>query len=212
MDDKSNIIELSLPKKTSIEELKDNINKDIDKGNIRLRLIGKFSQPERILKEKSNLKKYNVESPVNILCENLKEKEEINEHQLLLIFMLRNIKEKNYYNKKIKIINFDKNTFDSQILYLHCREYSNWKNITISKYIRGLYNYEIIREYDEKGKPINLKKGQFTLRDSDWIAIRNDDEEESEKDNYMTEYDIKENENNEKNKKKLSNQNKKKKL
>ena len=209
LDDKSNIIELSLPKKTSIEELKDNINKDIDKGNIRLRLIGKFSQPERILKEKSNLKKYNVESPVNILCENLKEKEEINEHQLLLIFMLRNIKEKNYYNKKIKIINFDKNTFDSQILYLHCREYSNWKNITVSKYIRGLYNYEIIREYDEKGKPINLKKGQFTLRDSDWIAIRNDDEEESEKDNFMTEYDIKENEIIEKNKKILSTQNKK---
>ena len=123
--------------------------------------------------------------------------------------MLRNMKEKNYYNKKIKIINFDKNTFDSQILYLHCREYSNWKNITISKYIRGLYNYEIIREYDEKGKPINLKKGQFTLRDSDWIAIRNDDEEESEKDNFMTEYDIKENEIIEKNKKILSTQNKK---
>ena len=209
LDDKNNIIELTLPKKTTIDELKDNINKDIDKGNMRLRLIGKYNQPERILKEKSNLKKYNVESPVNILYENLKNKEEINEHQLFLIFMLRNIKEKKYYNKTIKIINFDKNTFDSQILYLHCREFSNWKNITVSKYIRGMYNYEIIKEYDEKGKPINLKKGQFTLRDSDWIAIRNDDEEESEKDNFMTEFDIKENENLEKTNKILTTQNKK---
>ena len=209
LDDKNNIIELTLPKKTTIDELKDNINKDIDKGNMRLRLIGKYNQPERILKEKSNLKKYNVESPVNILYENLKNKEEINEHQLFLIFMLRNIKEKKYYNKAIKIINFEKKIFDSQILYLHCREFSNWKNITVSKYIRGMYNYEIIKEYDQKGKPINLKKGQFSLRDSDWIAIRNDDEEESEKDNFMTEYDIKENENLEKNKKLLSSQNKK---
>ena len=61
-------------------------------------------------------------------------------------------------------------------------------NIQIAKYNRGQYDYEIIKEVDDNDKSISLKKGNYFLRDSDWIAIINLDEENE----FSTEIDVKE--------------------
>ena len=60
-------------------------------------------------------------------------------------------------------------------------------NISIAKYNRATYDYEEIQEYDENNNPISLKKGNYSLRDSDWIAIKNLDEDNND---FKTPFDI----------------------
>ena len=203
-------LELKLPKKTTIKELKEKINIE-KKLNLNLdllliRVIGKYYQLERILKNDNyDLKKYNLESPINLFVEILKEPlfkdipEQINEIQnkkkskikekekeTLIILMQKNKKENIYENKKIYFIQNDPNIFGTKELYDLCRIHSNWMNISIAKYNKGNYDYELIKEYDDKNKSTSLKKGNYILRDSDWIAIINLDEDV----NFVTNYDI----------------------
>ena len=178
---------MTVAKKTTISELKVMINDKIDINKIRLRLIGKYNQPERILKNENTLSKYNVESPVRILYEELPTEETLTENEMFIVLMKRDIKNKQYTDKTIIKVN---STITSDKLYEQCREYIKAKNISIAKHIRGMYMWEAIREYDDKGKAMNLRKGQITIRDSDWIGVRNDDEEDSSKDDFNTEFDV----------------------
>ena len=187
IDDSKSISNMTVAKKTTISELKVMINDKIDINKIRLRLIGKYNQPERILKNENTLSKYNVESPVRILYEELPTEETLTENEMFIVLMKRDIKNKQYTDKTIIKVN---STITSDKLYEQCREYIKAKNISIAKHIRGMYMWEAIREYDDKGKAMNLRKGQITIRDSDWIGVRNDDEEDSSKDDFNTEFDV----------------------
>ena len=205
--EKMNKLELALPKKTTIKELKTKLNKKIDNNLLLIRVIGKYNQLERILKNDNyDLKKYNLESPINLFVEELKEplfiKEEVindeiksnkkgknvkeKEKETLIVLMQRNKKENIYENKKIFFIQNDPNIFTTKDLYDLCRIHSKWMNISIAKYNKGNYEYELIEEFDDNNKPFSLKKGNYNLRDSDWIAIKNLDED----DVFMTKFDI----------------------
>ena len=97
-------LEMKLPKKTTILELKSKINNNISPNLLLIRLIGKNNQLERVLKNDNyDLKKYNLESPINLFVEELKEtlfnsdnknNEENNNNDI-------NDKNKNKKNKKI---------------------------------------------------------------------------------------------------------------
>ena len=100
--------------------------------------------------------------------------------------MQKNKAENIYENKKIYFIQYDSNIFNTKELYDLCRIHSNWMNISIAKYNKGNFQYEEIKEYDKNNKPFSLKKGNYTLRDSDWIAIINLDND----DNFFTDFDI----------------------
>ena len=200
-------LELQIPKKTKIKELKEMINKDISPNLLLVRVIGKYNQLERILKNDNyDLKKYNLESPINLFVENLEEplfnnndnqeeKETKNknnkkannnkDNEIMIFLMQRNKKEDKYENKKRYIIQNDPNIFGTKELYDLCRIHSNWMNISIAKYNRGMYDYEEIKEYDENNNSISLKKGNYFLRDSDWVAIKNLDED----DDFATVFD-----------------------
>jgi hypothetical protein len=213
--------ELVLPKKTTVNQLKLKINENISPNLLLVRVIGKYNQLERVLKnENYDLKKYNLESPINLFVEELKEPlftseadgaggpNEGNEgdgknkkgkgkgknqkannskdNEMMIVLMQKNKKENKYENKKIYYIQNDPNIFGSKELYDLCRIHSNWMNISIAKYNRGTYDYEEIREYDENTNSFSLKKGNYSLRDSDWIAIRNIDED----DDFNTEFDL----------------------
>jgi hypothetical protein len=39
--------------------------------------------------------------------------------------------------------------------------------------------------------PINLRKSPYSLKDGDWIGVRNDNEEGNDKDDFQTEEDKK---------------------
>ena len=110
----------------------------------------------------------------------------MNDKEILIVLMQKNKKENIYENKKIFFIQNDPNIFGTKELYDLCRIHSNWMNISIAKYNKGNYDYEEIKEYDDNNKSISLKKGNYTLRDSDWIAIKNLDED----DVFMTKFDI----------------------
>ena len=191
-------MELKLPKKTTIKELKSKINKkSINENLLLIRVIGKYNQLERILKnENFDLKKYNLESPINLFIEELKEPifdinnekeaKKNKEKETLIVLMQKNKIENKYENKKIYFIQNVPNIFGTKELYDLCRIHSNWMNISIAKYNKGNYEYEEIKEYDENNNSLSLKKGNYTLRDSDWVAIINLDND----DNFNTEYDI----------------------
>ena len=195
-------LELKLPKKTTIKELKSKLNKNINDNLLLIRVIGKYNQLERILKNDNfDLKKYNLESPINLFIEELKEpifdtsddsheqkkkKDKDKEKETLIVLMQKNKEESKYQNKKVFFIKNNPNIFGTKELYDLCRIHSNWMNISIAKYNKGNYEYEEIKEYDENNKSISLKKGNYSLRDSDWIAIINLDND----DNFNTNYDI----------------------
>ena len=193
------IIKLQLPKKTTIKQLKSRINKDknINENLLLIRVIGKYNQLERILKNDNfDLKKYNLESPINLFVEELKEpifnkdnepeQKGGKEKETLIVLMQKNKKENKYENKKIFYIQNNPNVFGTKELYDLCRIHSNWMNISIAKYNKGNYEYEEIKEYDDNNKSLSLKKGNYCLRDSDWIAIINLDNDN----NFNTDFDI----------------------
>ena len=207
-------LELQLPKKTTILQLKSKINDKISPDLLLVRVIGKYNQLERILKNDNyDLKKYNLESPINLFVEELEKpiftsnntnnEENKNDNQknkkgkktnnkdnkdneVMIVLMQKNNKEKKYENKKVIYILNDPNIFGTKDLYELCRIHSGWMNISIAKYNRGTYNYDEILEYDESGNSFSLKKGNYFLRDSDWIAIKNLDEN----DDFKTDFDI----------------------
>ena len=194
-------LELKLPKKTTIKELKYKLNKNMDDNLLLIRVIGKYNQLERILKNDNfDLKKYNLESPINLFVEELKDpifntngiqdqkkkNEKEKEKETLIVLMQKNKEESKYENKKIFFIQNNPSVFGTKELYDLCRIHSNWMNISIAKYNKGNYEYEEIKEYDENNKSISLKKGNYSLRDSDWIAIINLDNDN----NFNTNYDI----------------------
>jgi hypothetical protein len=73
LEDKTKL-ELVLPKKTTVSQLKLKINEKISPSLLLVRVIGKYNQLERVLKnENYDLKKYNLESPINLFVEELKE-------------------------------------------------------------------------------------------------------------------------------------------
>ena len=201
----NNRLELKIPKKTTIKELKNKIKekKNINENLMLIRVIGKYYQLERILKNDNfDLKKYNLESPINLFVEETKEpifnnnseetktetkkSKQIKEKETLIVLMQRNKQEDKYINKKIFFIQNDPNIFGTKELYDLCRIHSNWMNISIAKYNKGTYDYEEIKEYDENNKSYSLKKGNYNLRDSDWIAIKNLDED----DIFCTQFDL----------------------
>lgn len=183
----------------SIRELKTEIVKsttyeNIDPNLIRLRFIGNKNEPERVVYEKDksdmNLKKFNAISPIKLLMEILPQPYIYTKNSILLVFMLRDSKKKTYYNKSVQMIELNDCALDSEILYKKCREFSQWNNISIAKYFRGFFKWEILNEFDNKGKPIKLNKGSCIIRSSDWIGIRNDDEKDNLNDNFLTDVDI----------------------
>ena len=228
-DDKKKL-ELKLPKKTTVLELKTKINEKISPNLLLVRVIGKYNQLERILKNDNyTLKKYNLESPINLFVEELEEpifnvggstgnigdssgdgvpdgdkggekrnkknknkKNKNNnntdniDNDTLIVLMQRNKKENKYINKKTFYIQNDPNIFGTKELYELCRIHTNWMNISVAKYNRGMYEYEEILEYDENNNSMSLKKGNYFLRDSDWVAIKNLDED----DEFKTDFDI----------------------
>mgnify|MGYP002624222439 CR=1 FL=1 len=214
-------LELTLPKKTTVSELKLKIKENISPNLLLVRVIGKYNQLERVLKnENYDLKKYNLESPINLFVEELKEplftsgdngvgdpnkgnergdknkkgkgkgkNQKANnskDNEMMIVLMQKNKKENKYENKKIYYIQNDPSIFGSRELYDLCRIHSNWMNISIAKYNRGAYDYEEIKEYDENNNSFSLKKGNYFLRDSDWVAIINIDEDA----NFNTEFDL----------------------
>ena len=206
------IIKLQLPKKTTIKQLKSRINKDknINENLLLIRVIGKYNQLERILKNDNfDLKKYNLESPINLFVEELKEpifnkdnepeQKGGKEKETLIVLMQKNKNENKYENKKIFYIQNNPNIFGTKELYDLCRIHSNWMNISIAKYNKGNYEYEEIKEYDDNNKSLSLKKGNYCLRDSDWIAIINLDNDN----NFNTDFDIQQQNDNKKKKEEL---------
>ena len=197
-------LELRLPKKTTVLQLKSKINDKISPNLLLVRVIGKYNHLERILKNDNfDLKKYNLESPINLFVEELNEpifnnysiiNNEENENndkkykknqkmnnkdiETMIILMQRNKKENKYENKKVYYIQNDPNIFGTKQLYDLCRYHSKWMNISIAKYNRGTYDYEEIQEFDENNNSFSLKKGNYFIRDSDWIAIKNLDEDD----------------------------------
>ena len=100
--------------------------------------------------------------------------------------MQKNKKENKYENKKDYYIQNDPNIFGTKELYDLCRIHTNWMNICVAKYNRGTYEYEEIKEFDDNNKSFSLKKGNYFIRDSDWIAIKNIDEDVD----FKTDFDI----------------------
>ncbi len=91
-----------------------------------------------------------------------------------------------YEEKRSFIIPYSENNhLYSDYLYDNLRILYDKRDITIAKYSKYYYEWEIIPEFDEKG-PINLKKSNFNLKDGDWIAVRDDNFSDNSKDDFST--------------------------
>jgi hypothetical protein len=200
LDDSNPCLTLNLPKETQLKTLKEiiicdlklklNDNQSLLNNKLRLRVVGKKLDPERILKgDDFPLKKLNIDNPSNILMEVLENEEDLKENEIQLYTWIRNVKDKSYYDKKSIIFQFNNNLASSDQLYAKCLVVSGFKNISIAKYVKFNYTWELIPEMEESG-PINLRKA-FNLRDGDWIGIRNEDEELDFVDDFQTPEDIK---------------------
>jgi len=159
--------------------------------NIRLRTINKKMDADKILKnDQVVIKKLITENPSKILIEILDREENLKDNQTQLYLFERNCENKNYQKKtNFYLTSNENNQLYSDNLYNYVRILFGKNDLTIAKYSKYYYEWEIIPEYDEKG-PINLKKSNFNLKDGDWIAVRDDSLlSNKKKDDFSTEED-----------------------
>jgi hypothetical protein len=184
-----------LENETKISDLTDTANK-IKENNtkiLRLRIINKKQDADKIIKnDLMPIKKLITENPSKILIEFLEKEENLKDNQIQLYLLERNSENKTYRKKLNFIITAaENNQILSDNLYNNVRFLYGKTEITLAKYSKYYYEWEIIPEFDEKG-PINLKKSNFNLKDGDWIAVRNDSLlENNKKDDFSTEEDKK---------------------
>jgi hypothetical protein len=146
---------------------------------------------ERIIKNDDMIiKKLFSENNIKILVEFLEKEENLTENEIQLYIFNRNSHRKIYENKKNYILNIENNKITSEEFYNSLRKFCHNDNITIAKYAKYFYEWEIIPEMGSEGV-YNLLKSNFKIKDGDWISIRNDDIENSEKDDFSTEEDKK---------------------
>ena len=153
-------------KQSIIEKLylESNIECNITINKIRLRVISKKGEAERILRGNSNpIKKLRIDNPCCLLLEQLNLEEDLGENTLQLYLFERDSKKSTYVNKKSILFTYQ-NTASSNLLYDMIRSEINLKNITIAKHTKSYYNWEIIPEM-ENDQPINLKKSNYNLKD-----------------------------------------------
>ena len=179
-ENNKNNLNYILNKDDSIKSIKDKITNNNDNINIRLRVIGKFNQLERILKNDTlTIKDYNLENPINLFYEELTDNNLLTKNdEILLIF--QKVENKTFTNKKI--INIKTTDLNIEFLYNLVKEKYNIENkFYLSKYIRGLYNFEVLYKSDNKN--IHLKK---ILKDSDWIIILESEKEKISNEDFFT--------------------------
>jgi len=197
-ENNKNVLNFILNKEDSIKTIKDKITNN---NNIRLRVIGKYNQLERILKNDTlTIKDYNLENPINLYYEELSDNNSLTKNdEILLIF--QKVENKTFTNKKM--INIKITELNIEFLYNIVKEkYKIENKFYLSKYIRGLYNFEVLFKKDNKN--IHLKK---ILKDSDWIIILESEKEKISNEDFFT---LKDEENKKiKNIKKKENKNKK---
>jgi len=166
--------ELTLSKEETLLDLKQSIveklyltsntdcNITVDK--LRLRVISKKGEAERILRGNSNpVKKLKLDNPCCLLLEELKEEEDLLENSLQLYIFERDSKKSTYTNKKSFIFTYQ-TTASSDSLYEKIRSFIKLRNITIAKHTKTYYNWEIIPEI-ENDQAINLKKSSYNIKD-----------------------------------------------
>lgn len=159
-------------------------------SNIRIRLLNKKMDGDRILKNENIIKKIITENKAKILIEILEKEENLQENQIQLYVFDRNISKKTYENKRNFIVNVENNKLSSEYFYNSLKEFCGKEIITMAKYAKYFYEWEIVPEMGSEGA-FNLQKSNFKIKDGDWICIRNDDEVNSEKDDFGTEEDKK---------------------
>lgn len=167
------------------------ILKENDTKLLRLRIINKKMDAERILKnDLLPIKKLITENPSKIQIEILEKEENLKENQIQFYLFERNIEKKTYEKKTNFILSStENNQLLSDNLYDNVRIIYGKNDITVAKYSKYYYEWEIIPEFDEKG-PVNLKKSNFNLKDGDWIAVRDDSLLSGfKKDDFSTEED-----------------------
>jgi hypothetical protein len=191
------LCEVNLPKETTLHTLKEiileNINSNIESGKIglkqlRVRVLGKKLDPERILRGDSTvIKKFGIDNPGNLLVEILPEEEnlELKENQLQLYLFHRNTENKIYYDKTSVIFEFANNFASSDQLYELIRKKTECQEILLAKYSKYYYTWEEIPEMEENG-PVNLRKGPFNIRDGDWIGWAETSKHDQWKDDWQT--------------------------
>ncbi len=187
VSESSLILELNVNKDLSLGELKLQISEGlgINVEDMRLRLLGRKFDPERILRGESTIvKKFNINNPGNLLIEIIPN-ENLTDNQLQLYFFKRDSSNKTYINKEDKIWEFNTSASSDQ-LYKFVREQYNSDRVTLVKYSKYYYTWEVIPEKDNKG-PVNLRKNPYNIKDGDWIGIVEGDEE----DDYQTHEDKK---------------------
>lgn len=178
--------DLKLDKDTLLETVRENVKNllNLTNENIRLRIIGKKFDSERILKQNFPLKKLNLDNPQNILIEVLDSKEDLKENQIQLYLYTRNKEKKIYENKREFIFEYLNNCATSDQLYSNIRAITK-DDFSIVKYAKHYYTWELVPEIDENGV-INLRKGPYNLKDGDYIGLVKSDTLE---DDYQTEED-----------------------
>jgi hypothetical protein len=179
------ILELSVCKDLTLKEVKLQISENlaINIEDIRLRILGKKFDAERILRGDSTIvKKFNINNPANLLLE-IVPNENLKDNQLQLYFLKRDSNNRIYTEKEEKIWEFSSPATSDQ-LYKFVREEYNLDRISLLKYSKYYYTWEIIPEKDNKG-PINLRKNPYNIKDGDWIGFKIGDQE----DDYQTDED-----------------------
>jgi hypothetical protein len=157
-----------MSKEQTLLEIKEyviiHLNLQVPADNIRLRVISKRGDAERILRGKANsIKKLRIDNPATLLLEVLEEPENLDDKSIQLLTFLRDSNKGTYYNKKNCIFNYQ-TTASSDLLYNNLRELYKLDNITVTKHTKSYYNWEIIPESEETG-PINLKSSYYSLKD-----------------------------------------------
>lgn len=170
-------IKKSLCYRKNLEKMLGTLNCEDQKliNLVRLRQVNKKMDGEKILKiDAMPIKKLISENPSKLSVEILEKEESLKDNQIQLYVLTRN-SEKKIYEKKINyVFNYgENNQLFSDYLYDNIRILLEKNNITIAKYSKYYYEWEIIPEFDEKG-PINLKKSNFNLKDGDWISVKDD--------------------------------------
>jgi hypothetical protein len=170
------INEITLSKDQTLLELKQQIiiNLGLEAqstiNKIRLRVISKKGEAERILRTNSNaIKKLRIENPTSLQLEVLPDEENLSENTIQLFVFLRDSKKTTYTGKRSFIFAYEA-TANSSLLYSQLRSIFNLDNITIAKHTKSYYNWEIIPEI-ENDQPINLKKSYYSLKDGGNLVL-----------------------------------------
>lgn len=199
----SPVLELTMTKDQTLQEIKEsivmklNLESKITLNKLRLRVISKKGEAERILRDNNNsIKKLKLDYPSNLLLEVLNDEENLDDNCIQLYSFLRDSNNGTYLDKKSLVFHYEK-IASSVLLYQNLRTLYKLDNITIAKHTKSYYNWDIIPETEDNA-PVNLKKSYYNLKDGgeyiiklDWIGVRNDDVTGAENDTMQTDEDKK---------------------